>query len=161
MADVNRGDRPLSPHLLIYRPQITSMLSIVHRVTGVGLFVGFVLGVWWFFAAAAGPEYFELVDWIVTSWIGNLVMLGCCWALWYHFCNGIRHLFWDAGYGFELETVTKTGYAVLIASGVLTVLTVIVMLASGGSDEAAANGTAAEPAVRTASVASTPTGADI
>ena len=122
MADVKRGNRPLSPHLQIYRPQITSMLSIVHRMTGVGMALSAVLVVWWLLAAATGPEYFALVDGLLTSWIGLLVLLGSTWALAYHLLNGIRHLVWDMGYGYELETVDKTGWAVVIGSGVLTVL---------------------------------------
>jgi succinate dehydrogenase / fumarate reductase cytochrome b subunit len=122
MADVNRGNRPLSPHLQIYRPQITSVLSIVHRMTGVGLTLGAVLVVWWLLAAATGPEYFAIVDGLLTSWIGLLVLLGSTWALAYHLLNGIRHLVWDMGYGYELETVDRSGIAVLIGSGVLTVL---------------------------------------
>jgi succinate dehydrogenase / fumarate reductase cytochrome b subunit len=122
MADVNRGNRPLSPHLQIYRPQLTSVLSIVHRMTGVGLTLGAVLVVWWLLAAATGPEYFAIVDGLLTSWIGLLVLLGSTWALAYHLLNGIRHLVWDIGYGYELETVDRSGIAVLIGSGVLTVL---------------------------------------
>lgn len=127
MADVKRGNRPLSPHLTIYRPQITSMLSILHRITGVGLFLGFALAVWWFFAAASGPEYFAFVDGFLTSWIGHLILLGSTFALWFHLCNGIRHLVWDMGYGFELDRVSQTGLVVLIASGVLTLFTWIVV----------------------------------
>jgi succinate dehydrogenase / fumarate reductase cytochrome b subunit len=122
MADVNPGNRPLSPHLQIYRPQISSVLSILHRITGVGLALGAVLVVWWLLAAATGPEYFATVDGLLTSWIGHLVLLGVTWALAYHLLNGIRHLFWDMGYGFEIETVDKTGWAVVIGSAVLTVL---------------------------------------
>jgi succinate dehydrogenase / fumarate reductase cytochrome b subunit len=122
MADVNRGNRPLSPHLQIYRPQLTSVLSIIHRMTGVGLTLGAVLVVWWLLAAATGPEYFAIVDGLLTSWVGHLVLLGVTWALAYHLLNGIRHLFWDMGYGFEIETVDKTGWAVVIGSAVLTVL---------------------------------------
>ena len=122
MADVNRGNRPLSPHLQICRPQLTSVLSIVHRMTGVGLTLGAVLVVWWLLAAATGPEYFAIVDGLLTSWIGYLVLLGSTWALAYHLLNGIRHLAWDMGYGFELETVDRSGIAVLVGSGVLTIL---------------------------------------
>jgi succinate dehydrogenase / fumarate reductase cytochrome b subunit len=122
MADVNRGNRPLSPHLQIYRPQLTSVLSIVHRMTGVGLTLGAVLVVWWLLAAATGPEYFAIVDGLLTSWIGLLVLLGSTWALAYHLLNGIRHLVWDIGHGFELETVDRSGIAVLIGSAVLTAL---------------------------------------
>jgi len=122
MADVNRGNRPLSPHLTIYRPQITSVLSIFHRMTGVGLTLGAMLVVWWLLAAATGPEYFALVDGLMTSWLGHLVLLGLTWALAYHLLNGLRHLWWDVGRGFELDQVDKTGYAAVIGSAVLTVL---------------------------------------
>lgn len=122
MADVKPGNRPMSPHLQIYRPQLTSMLSIIHRMTGVGLVLGAVLVVWWLLAAATGPEYFAIVDGLLTSWIGYLVLLGSTWALAYHLLNGIRHLVWDMGYGFEIETAERSGMAVVIGSGVLTVL---------------------------------------
>jgi succinate dehydrogenase / fumarate reductase cytochrome b subunit len=112
----------MSPHLQIYRPQLSSALSIFHRMTGVGLALGAVLVVWWLLAAATGPEYFATVDGLLTSWIGLLVLLGTTWALAYHLLNGIRHLFWDMGYGFEVETADKTGIAVVVGSGVLTVL---------------------------------------
>lgn len=126
MADVNRGNRPLSPHLQIYRPQITSVMSIFHRITGAGLLLGGILVVWWLMAAATGPDYFALVDGLLTSWIGNLVLMGLSWALCYHLLNGIRHLAWDMGYGYELDTVDKSGIAVAAGSAVLTVLLWIV-----------------------------------
>lgn len=122
MAEVKQGNRPLSPHLQIYRPQITSVLSIFHRITGVGLTLGAVLVVWWLLAAAVGPAYFATVDGLLTSWIGILVLMGSSWALCFHLLNGIRHMVWDMGYGFELETVDRSGIAVVIASGVLSVL---------------------------------------
>lgn len=126
MADVNRGNRPLSPHLTIYRKQITSTMSILHRITGVGLVLGMALAVWWLLAAATSDAYFEMVDGLLTSWIGYLILFGSTWALAYHLLNGIRHLIWDAGYGFDLEDVTKSGYAVAGGSAVLTVLVWIV-----------------------------------
>lgn len=122
MADANRGARPLSPHLQVYRPQITSVLSILHRATGVGLFPGMVAVVWWMLAAAAGEVYFAWVDGILTSPVGTLIMLGSAWALCYHFCNGVRHLVWDAGFGFELGTATRSGIAAVAASALLTLL---------------------------------------
>ncbi|MEM9059906.1 MAG: succinate dehydrogenase, cytochrome b556 subunit [Pseudomonadota bacterium] len=122
MADVNRGNRPLSPHLTIYRPQITSMLSILHRVTGVGLTLGAALVVWWLLAAATGEEQFDFANGILTSWIGILVWLGMTFALAYHFCNGIRHLIWDMGYGFKLDQVELSGKATVGAAGVLTLI---------------------------------------
>jgi succinate dehydrogenase / fumarate reductase cytochrome b subunit len=127
MADVKRGQRPLSPHLQVYRPQITSVLSIMHRVTGVALTTGGLLLVWWMLALASGPEYFAVADGIVTSWIGNLVMMGCTWALAFHLCNGIRHLWWDLGYGFEMDQVTFSGQIALVASGALTLFTWIIV----------------------------------
>ena len=114
--------RPLSPHLQIYRPQLTSVLSILHRMTGGALVIGTLLLVYWLTAAAAGPATFATAqDWI-GSWLGVLVLLGWTWALFYHLCNGIRHLVWDAGYGFELETVTVSAWVTLAASVGLTVI---------------------------------------
>ncbi len=126
MADVNRGSRPLSPHLTIYKPQLNSAMSIFHRITGVGLTLGSVLGVWWFLAAATGPESFAVVDGLVTSWIGGLVMLLSMVALWYHFCTGVRHLVWDAGYCFDIEMVEKSSYAVFAGTAVMSLITLFV-----------------------------------
>lgn len=126
MADVNRGARPLSPHLQVYKMQWTMLLSITHRITGCALMLGTVLVVWWLVAAAAGPEAFALIDGLLTSWIGLLVLLGSAWALCYHFCNGIRHLMWDLGYGFELGVAEKTGYTAVGASVILTLLIVLI-----------------------------------
>lgn len=113
MADVNR---PLSPHLQVYRPQITSMLSVVHRGTGVVLGVGTLLLAWWLIAAASGPEAYAQVNWFISGWIGRLILLGFTYSLFYHLCNGIRHLFWDIGAGFELSAVSATGWVVVIFS---------------------------------------------
>ena len=109
----------------VYRPQITSMLSILHRATGVGLTLSAILVVWWFLALGAGPESFAFVDGLLTSWIGGFILICSLAAFWFHFCNGVRHLFWDAGYGFELPTMHKSGKAVVAATAVLTVLTLI------------------------------------
>jgi len=127
MADVNRGNRPLSPHLTVYRLPLTAKLSILHRITGVGMVLAAVLIVWWFVAAVYSPGYFATADWLLTSWLGTLVMVGSLWALWYHFCNGIRHLVWDAGYAFNLATAERNNWIVLGASVVLTVLTLIIV----------------------------------
>ena len=113
-------NRPLSPHLQVYRPQLTSMLSITHRATGVALAVGTLLLVWWLVAAASGPEAYATVQGFIGSIIGRLLLFGWTWALFYHLGNGIRHLFWDAGYGFELKTAYGSGWLVLLASFVLT-----------------------------------------
>jgi len=124
MADVNRAARPLSPHLSVYKPEWTMVLSISHRITGVALALGATLVAWWLLAAATSPEYFAVVDGLLTSWLGNLVLLGSTFALWYHFGNGVRHLAWDAGYGLELPEAEKSGKLVVVAAVVLTALTV-------------------------------------
>ncbi|WP_208348913.1 succinate dehydrogenase, cytochrome b556 subunit [Pseudaestuariivita rosea] len=127
MADVNRGNRPLSPHLTIYRPQMTSMTSIFVRVTGNALLIGALLVVWWFLAAATGPEYFAVADGVITSWFGDLVMLGSVWALWYHLLGGLRHLVWDMGYGLDLDSSYMMGYIMIGGSLVLTLLTIAIV----------------------------------
>lgn len=120
--------RPLSPHLQIYRPQMSSALSIFHRGTGIALAIGTLLLAWWVIAAAAGPEAFAAAQWFIGSWLGLLMLFGWTASLFYHLCSGIRHLAWDAGWGYDLPTMHKTGYAVLIATAVLTVLAWIVGL---------------------------------
>ena len=129
MADVNRGNRPLSPHLTIYRPQLTSMTSIFVRITGNALVVAALLVVWWFVAAAVGPEAYARADAVITSWFGILVMVGSAWALWYHTLGGIRHLIWDAGHGLEVEQAEFMGWIMIFGSGALTVLTIIIAAA--------------------------------
>jgi succinate dehydrogenase / fumarate reductase cytochrome b subunit len=126
MADVNRGNRPLSPHLTIYRWQLGSAMSIFHRLTGIGLTLAGLMVVCWFLAAGAGPEQFARVDGLLNSWLGGLILILSLAALWYHFFNGIRHLFWDAGEGFELGVARMSGVAALGAAGVMTVVTLIV-----------------------------------
>lgn len=114
--------RPLSPHLQVYKPQITSMMSIFHRITGVALTVGTVLLAYWLISLAAGPSAFDAAQGFVGSIIGRLLMFGWTFALLYHLCNGIRHLFWDAGRGLELATAELTGKLVLVGAAVLTLL---------------------------------------
>lgn len=126
-------NRPLSPHLTIYRPQITSILSVFHRGTGVMLAIGALLLTYWLVAAAYGPEAFATAQWLMGSWIGLLVLLGFTFCLFYHLCNGIRHMFWDIGYGFEMGNLTLSGIAVVVISGGLTVLTwVAAFVVKGG-----------------------------
>ena len=120
--------RPLSPHLLIYKPQLTSVLSIVHRGTGIALAVGLLLVVYWLMALATGPDAFGNAQIIMGSWIGNVILFGFTFALFYHLCNGIRHLFWDAGLGLDLKTVYASGWSVLAASIVLSFVTWFVAL---------------------------------
>lgn len=125
MADVNRGNRPLSPHLQIYRLPLTAMLSITHRITGVGLALGLLLVIWWLFAASTGPLAFAVADGVLTSLLGRLVLIGSLWALCYHFCNGIRHLFWDAGMGFDLAVAQRANLLVLVGSVVLALIVLL------------------------------------
>jgi succinate dehydrogenase / fumarate reductase cytochrome b subunit len=113
-------DRPLSPDLQIYRPQLTSVLSITHRLTGVALSVGSPLLVYWLIAAAAGPSAYSALHGFLASWLGLVLLLGWTFSLFFHLCNGIRHLFWDAGYGFDLKMIYTSGWAVVAASIGLT-----------------------------------------
>ena len=126
MASTTRGKRPLSPHLTIYRPQVTSILSIIHRATGVAMAVSMALVVWWLLAAATGPEYFALVDGLLTSWLGALILIGSAAAFFYHLLNGIRHMWWDIGNGFEMGQVTASGMAVLAGTAVLTIILLVI-----------------------------------
>jgi succinate dehydrogenase / fumarate reductase cytochrome b subunit len=114
------ADRPLSPHLQIYRWQLTSVLSILHRATGVVLSAGAILLVWWLVAAASGPEAYEDVEDFLGSWLGLLLLFGWTVALFYHLCNGIRHLVWDTGHALDLKSVYVGGWVVVGATGVLT-----------------------------------------
>ena len=127
MAEANRGSRPLSPHLQIYRWQITAVLSILNRITGVGMALAAVMIVWWLVAAATSPHQFQMANWVLTSWFGLLVLIGSLWALWFHLLNGIRHLVWDTGRGFDLDVVTKSGWAVVAGSVLLTVVTLVMV----------------------------------
>ena len=123
MPEVGRGERPLSPHLQIYRPQWTWVPSIMHRITGVGLALGGVVVVWWLTAAAVGGrDYFVLVDGLITSWLGHVILLGLTWSLAYHLLNGIRHLVWDVGLGFEIPTAERSAQGAVFGSVALTVL---------------------------------------
>jgi succinate dehydrogenase / fumarate reductase cytochrome b subunit len=120
--------RPISPFMFrglpggAYRWQITSALSILHRVTGIALAAGTLLLTWWLLALLGGPDDFAAVQDFIGSWFGRLLLLGWTWALFYHLCNGIRHLVWDTGHGFELPTVTRSGWTVLIVSVILTLV---------------------------------------
>ena len=128
MADVKRVERPLSPHIQIYRMhQITAVSSILTRITGNALIVGVILAAWWLLAAATSPEYFALANAVVTSWFGKLVFFGSIWAVWYHYLAGLRHLYFVAGKGLEIATAEKLGLACIIGSVVLTIVTVILV----------------------------------
>lgn len=113
--------RPLSPHLQVYKPQISSATSIFHRITGVALSVGTILMTLWLICAASGDAAFSVIQAFFASWVGMLILFGFTIALFYHFCNGIRHLAWDAGKGFELPDMHRSGKLVFAATIVLTV----------------------------------------
>jgi succinate dehydrogenase / fumarate reductase cytochrome b subunit len=124
--------RPLSPHLTIYRPPITMTMSIVHRITGGALYFGTLLVVWWLVAAASSEAYFDFVSWVFGSWIGRIVLLGYTWALMHHMLGGIRHLIWDTGAALEKHTASKLAWATLAASLALTLLVWIAGYAARG-----------------------------
>lgn len=123
-----RDQRPLSPHIQIYRPQITSVLSITHRLTGLALSVGSPLLVIWLMMAAAGPQSYSGLHIFLASWLGLVLLLGWTFSLFFHLCNGIRHLFWDAGYGFELAAIYASGWTVVTLSAGLTLAAWIISL---------------------------------
>ena len=124
MADVNRGNRPLSPHLTIYRPQMTSISSIFVRITGNALLVSTLLLIWWLLAASSSAAAFAVADYVITSWFGDIIMMLSLWALWYHTLGGVRHLIWDTGRGLELKSAERMGWMMIIGSLVLTALTI-------------------------------------
>jgi len=119
-------DRPLSPHIQVYRPQLTTVLSISNRATGIGLSIGTILLVYWLVAAATGPDAFERAQSFIGSWLGILLLLGWSFSLFWHLAMGIRHLAWDTGWGLDIETTYTTGW---IAVGGAVVLTVIAWIA--------------------------------
>lgn len=126
-------DRPLSPHLQVYRPQITSVLSILHRVTGVALTFGTLLLTWWLTAAAYGAEAFATAQAFLGSWFGQLILWGFTFAVFYHLANGVRHLLWDFGWGFENEQVRQSGLVMVGFAVAATLITLIVAYAVGGA----------------------------
>lgn len=121
--------RPLSPHLQIYRPMLTMMMSIVHRITGVALYVGILLVAWYLIAAASGPAAFDNARWALGSILGQLVLFGFTWALFHHFLGGLRHAIWDTGVGMEPKEREFLALATLIGGIVLTILVWIVAYA--------------------------------
>jgi succinate dehydrogenase / fumarate reductase cytochrome b subunit len=115
-------DRPLSPHLSIYSPMLSMVMSIVHRITGGALYFGMLLVAWWLMAVAAGPSDYAFFQWCMTSWLGLLVLFGMTWALLHHALGGIRHLIWDLRYGFEPAEREWLVRATLIGSVGLTLI---------------------------------------
>lgn len=132
VAHTSEGElvrRPLSPHLQVYAPQLSSVLSILNRVTGIAISVGTLLLVWWLAAAAAGPAAFARVQAFLHSWLGLFMLFGWTIALFYHLFGGLRHLAWDAGYGYELDQMRKSGWAAVIATVAASILVWIVGVA--------------------------------
>jgi succinate dehydrogenase / fumarate reductase, cytochrome b subunit len=125
MTNVTKS-RPLSPHLQVYKPIPTMVMSIVHRITGGALYFGTLLVAWWLIAAASGEAYFEWVSWFFGTLIGRLVLFGYTWALVQHMLGGLRHFMWDMGHGYEKEFSTKLAIATPFASVALTILIWIV-----------------------------------
>ena len=117
-----KSKRPLSPHLQVYKLPLPALLTVLHRGTGAALGVGTLLVTWWLASVAGGPEAFESSSAVLGSFLGSLVLFGWSWALFYHLCNGIRHLMWDVGFGYDIPTTFLTGKVVVGASFVLTVL---------------------------------------
>ena len=127
MAEVKPVERPLSPHIQIYRIQMTSVSSILTRITGNGIIVGVILAVWWLLAVAVSDDYFAVANGVVTSWFGDIVFTLSLLGVWYHYLAGLRHLYFDAGHGLEIKTSEMLGWVCIIGSVVLTVLTIIVI----------------------------------
>jgi succinate dehydrogenase / fumarate reductase cytochrome b subunit len=119
-------NRPLSPHVQIYKMPFTAILSISHRITGIALAVGTVVLAYWLASAAYGPVAFGHAQALLGSFLGKLVLFGWTAALFYHLCNGIRHLFWDVGHGYEIAQANKSGRIVVATAAVLTVLAWII-----------------------------------
>jgi len=129
---MSSSNRPLSPHLDVYKLPLSALLSIVHRGTGAFLTIGTFVLVWWLMALAGGEEAFNAAQEFMGSFIGRLVLFGWSFALFFLLANGIRHLVWDAGYCFEKDEVEKTSFIVLAVSGFLTILVWVVAFSFGG-----------------------------
>ena len=124
--------RPLSPHLQIYKPQLTSVLSIVHRASGVFISLAIPFLVYWIWALGQGPDGYESSRDFFGSFIGRTLLLGWSFAFFYHLCNGLRHLVWDVGRGFDLASVYRGGWLVVAASIAMTMITWVIAYGSRG-----------------------------
>jgi succinate dehydrogenase / fumarate reductase, cytochrome b subunit len=122
MSSTTKSNRPLSPHLSIYKPIPTMVTSIVHRITGIALYFGTVIVAWWLFAAATSESYFDFVQAFLGSWFGRLILFGFTWALMQHMLGGIRHLIWDTGRMFDKNLSTKLSILSIFVSVGLTIL---------------------------------------
>ncbi|MDO5614381.1 MAG: succinate dehydrogenase, cytochrome b556 subunit [Paracoccus sp. (in: a-proteobacteria)] len=124
-ADVNRGNRPLSPHIQVYKLPIAAKTSILNRATGHAMVAGILLLAWWLVAAATGPGAFACADWVVRSWIGFIVLTGAAWSLWFHALAGVRHMFYDAGMLMEIDQARQSSWWIIIGSVALTVMSLL------------------------------------
>jgi succinate dehydrogenase / fumarate reductase, cytochrome b subunit len=123
MTDIKaQVERPLSPHLFIYKPMLTLLMSIAHRITGFGLYFGTLLLAWWLLAAASGPSAYAGIGWFMSSFIGRIVLFGYTWALIHHMLGGIRHLIWDMGHGFGEHEREWLAIATIVGSILLTIV---------------------------------------
>ncbi|WP_299662915.1 succinate dehydrogenase, cytochrome b556 subunit [uncultured Ruegeria sp.] len=125
MADVNRGNRPLSPHLSIYRPQMTSISSIMVRITGIACLLIAFFVVWWLLAAATSETAFAFIDGLMRSWLGDLVMFAATWAIFYHMLGRLRHVIWDLGYCVNVEVSEKLAIGMFVLATILTFITAL------------------------------------
>lgn len=134
MAEIKRSiERPLSPHLTIYRPLINMVMSIVHRITGAALYFGALVLAWWLIAASLGPAELDAVNGYLGSWLGQIVLVGLLWSLIHHALGGIRHFIWDVGRGYELATIDLLSWLTIVLSVVLTIIVWgIVLYVRGG-----------------------------
>jgi succinate dehydrogenase / fumarate reductase, cytochrome b subunit len=133
MSSTVKNKRPLSPHLSIYKPIPTMVMSIAHRLTGVALYFGTLIMAWWLFAAATSEQYFDFVQTFLGLWFGRIILFAFTWALVHHMLGGIRHLIWDTGRLFDKDTSTKLAYATIIGSVVLTIMIWVSGYAARGS----------------------------
>lgn len=120
-------ERPLSPHLQVYRLPLSAITSILVRITGNALLVGAALAVWWLVAAATSDAAFDLANWVATGWFGDLVFSASCLGLWYHYLGGLRHLYFDAGHGLDVQTADRLGWGMIFGSVILTALTLAIV----------------------------------
>lgn len=126
MADVNRGNRPLSPHLQVYRPQWTSISSIMVRITGIGCLIASVLVVWWLVAAATSEAAFAGIDWFLRSFVGTIILVLAMWGIFYHMLGRLRHVLWDFGYLLEVPVSEDMAKGMFVGATLLTILVLVV-----------------------------------
>ena len=134
MSDIKAVERPLSPHLTIYKPMLTMLMSIAHRITGFGLYFGTLLLAWWLLAAASGPNAYAGIGSFMSSFIGRILLFGYTWALMHHMLGGIRHLMWDTGHGFGEHEREWLAIATIVGSiGLTIVIWIVGYLFVGGA----------------------------